>query len=210
MSAANHAARRRPGLGIGVAFALCAALGLSACASLPDAPAAAAAPVVPTVASASGHRIHVVRESNELHKSDRGDQRVRVQYAWDYSRGIAVRRVFAESASVPVEDDLPAVTLNATEAEREFAFALVRADRRLAPRITATTTLFGGFSFREPGHPQCDVRSRCIHVVGSADSGERHVLHAIVDLMSGTIVDPDHDPGMRGIAQDRKDKGRTP
>lgn len=187
-----------------------AALGLSACAGVQVAPTAAVAPPVPTIVSAAGHRIHLVRESNELRKTAAGDERVRVEYAWDYSRGIAVRRVFAGDAGVPVEEDLPVVTLNATEAERAFAFALVRADRRLAARITPSTTLFGGFSYREPGHPACDVRSRCIHVVGSADGGQRHALHAIVDLMSGTIVDPDHDPGMRGIAQDEKKRGPKP
>lgn len=196
-------------MAVGLVAAWCGVLGLSGCATTPVAPSTAVAPVVPTIASVSGHRIHVVRESNELHKTDSGDQRVTVEYAWDYSRGIAVRRTFGEDGSGPVEQDMPAVTLNATEAERQFAFARVRADRQLASRITATTRLFGGFSFRESGHPNCDVRSRCIHVVGSADDGQRHVLHAIVDLMSGKIVDPDYDPGMRGIAQDPKDREPT-
>lgn len=181
-----------------------AMLGLGACASAPTSTQVAHPSAVPTIASVEGHRLHVVREAHELLKGASGDLRVRVQYAWDYSRGIAVRRSFVEGATVPVEEDLPLATLNATDAEREFAFSLVRADPRLAPRITPTTILYGGFSFREAGHPACDLHSRCIHVVGSADAGDRHALHAIIDLMTGTVVDPDYDPGMRGIAQDRK------
>ena len=32
------------------------------------------------------------------------------------------------------------------------------------------------------------------------DAGAHIVIHAIVDLMQGTIVDPDYDPRMTGIA----------
>jgi hypothetical protein len=189
------------------AATLAVVLGLAACAATPTGDRRSAASTLPMERSQAGNPLHVVREAQELHKGEAGDVRVRVQYAWDYARGIAVRRSFFAGAGAPVEEDLPMMTLNATDPEREFAFSLVRADPSLATRITATTTLFGGFSFREAGHPACDQYSRCIHVVGSADAGQRHVLHAIVDLMTGTVVDTAYDPAMRGIAQDRK-KGK--
>lgn len=157
---------------------------------------------LPFVFGTDGHRMLLVRESVDLEKRADGDERVAVQYLWDYTDGIAVRRSFKSDGSLRDSIQLPAVTLNATEQEREFAFSMVRKDRRLAALITDDTKIYGGFSFREPGHRDCDRRSRCIHVVGSADDGRRHVLHAIVDLMSGRVVDPAFDPQMRGIDQD--------
>jgi hypothetical protein len=146
-----------------------------------------------------------VRESVDEVKFDGGgEERLRVQYLWDYTAGQAIRRTYATDGTFRTAEPMPNVTLNATDRERDYAFGLVRAAPDLARRITPTTTLFGGFSFREPGHPDCDVGSRCIHVVGSENQGRRHVLHAIVDLMTGRVVDPEYDPGMRGIAQNRK------
>ena len=75
-----------------------------------------------------------------------------------------------------------------------------RDDPRFAGRVTPELQFDSGFSYREPGNPACYLHSRCIHVIASRDAGAHIVIHAIVDLMQGTIVDPDYDPRMTGIA----------
>jgi hypothetical protein len=179
------------------------AAGLAACAATGPDRVVATVPDLPYEASVGGARLLLVRESIDAQKTPAGEREVRVQYLWDYVNGVAVRRTLALDGSEIERAALPGMTLNATEAERSFAFDLVRRDPRLAARITPTTTLYGGFSYREAASA-CDAGSRCIHVVGSDDQGRRHVLHAIVDLMRSRVVDPDYDPGMRGIEQDGK------
>ncbi len=49
---------------------------------------------------------------------------------------------------------------------------------------------YAGFPYRQVEQPMCAAHSRCVHVIVSADDGQRHVAHAIVDLMTRKVVLP--------------------
>ena len=79
--------------------------------------------------------------------------------------------------------------------------ALLRADKAIDARFTADSDIYGGFSFREPGHEACDKASRCIHVIVSRDGGRYKVAHAIVDLQTARVIDPNYDPDLGGVLE---------
>jgi hypothetical protein len=179
---------------------LLAAAALAACAHAPSRSPTLAH--VPVLQLADGHEAVLVREYDDEIKLGGGrEQRVHVRYLWDYSAASA-REIHTDLEGALLRDDLqPALTLNATAEELAHAVRLVRADRAIDARFTADTDIYGGFSFREPGHRDCDLGSRCIHVIASRDHGQYKVVHAIVDLQTARVIDPDYDPTLGGIAE---------
>lgn len=133
--------------------------------------------------------IVVVRSYDDVFKLDGRDVPVHVEYAWDYGRAIAIQRITDAQGRVSVHDQV-GMTLNLTEDEKAYAFDLARADPQIGPQILAADHVYGGFSYREPGDAACDTGSRCVHVVASAGDGWRKLVHAIVDLQTGTVVHP--------------------
>ncbi|HNR92349.1 MAG TPA: hypothetical protein PKO41_07985, partial [Dokdonella sp.] len=117
--------------------------------------------------------------------------RVFVEYGWDYRRGIVVETVYETDGTVSSRTDMPAHTLNFTDRELELAIALAREDERLRD-VLAEPGLhyYAGFPYRQVEQPMCAAHSRCVHVIVSADDGQRHVAHAIVDLMTRKVVLP--------------------
>lgn len=157
---------------------------------------------VATVQLPDGHDAVLVREyDDEVKLGDGREQRMHVAYLWDYTAAVARERQTAPDGSLLSDRTLPALTLNATDAELAYAIALLREDAAINARFTADTDIYGGFSQREPGDAHCDLGSRCIHVIVSRDSGRYKVAHAIVDLQRGRVVDPDYDPELGGIAE---------
>jgi hypothetical protein len=182
--------------------AVAAAVALAACAGVrgPQLPPGSAASHIAHEELANGDAIVVVRDYVDEFKLETGTVHKRVRWAWNYSRGITQElRSNLDGTDLAVIDH-PRLTLRATAEELQYAVSLVRADPRFAGRVTPELQFDSGFSYREPGVPACYLRSRCIHVIASRDAGAHIVIHAIVDLMQGTIVDPDYDPRMTGIA----------
>lgn len=199
---------RRPGLErfdqewLRLGATVVAAVALAACAGVrsPALPPGSAAAHVPHEQLANGDAIVVVRDYVDEFKLDGGTVHKRVRWAWNYSRGTTQElRSNLDGSDLAVIDH-PGLTLRATAEELQYAVSLVSADPRFADRVTPALQFDSGFSYREPGNPACYQRSRCIHVIASRDAGAHIVIHAIVDLMQGTIVDPDYDPRMTGIA----------
>lgn len=184
----------------GVAIVL--ALALAACASVRDRelPPGSAAAHVPHERLANGDTIVVIRDYVDEFKLDGGTVHKRVRWAWNYSRGISQELRSNLDGSELAVIDHPELTLRATAEELQYAASLVRGDPRFAGRVAPDLQFDSGFSYREPATPACYLHSRCIHVIASRDAGAHIVIHAIVDLMQGTIVDPDYDPLMTGIA----------
>jgi hypothetical protein len=123
-------------------------------------------------------------------KTATGDQYQRIEMGWSYDEKSAVRTIYSLDGKLLSRETMPAVTLRATDAEMEFAYALVRAEPSLQKQVRRKDAMFqGGFSLREPGTP-CGEGSRCVHVMIS-DGIVGHALfaHAIVDLASGKIVE---------------------
>jgi hypothetical protein len=182
--------------------AICVTLLLGACAVSPGPELAAGSPTlghVQVVALPDGHQAVRIRSYSDELKTAHGDQRVSVEYLWDYTGKVARQRTF-DTAGVLIEDvSRPGLTLNATDEELAWAIEVAKADPVVAPRLLADTTFYGGFGFREPGNPDCDLGSRCIHLIGSRDGGRSKVFHALVDLQTARVVAPDFDPAMGGI-----------
>jgi hypothetical protein len=143
----------------------------------------------------------LVREYIDSVKTAAGDSYQKIQYGWDYQRGVAVQRFISMDGTFLSESLEPGLTLETTPAELEYAFALVRKDAVLASIVARKDARFyGGFSLRVPatqaenGVPAdsaCRAKSRCIHVVVSAGhDGEVSLAHAIVDLAAQKVVDP--------------------
>lgn len=147
-----------------------------------------------------GEAIVVVRDYVEPTKVEGRDERHRVQYVWNYSRGIAQRRIWDVAGLAFQEEDLPGLTLNATADELAFALASVRADPKYADVIKPDTILHGGFSVRETGS-RCDGAARCIHVFGVESDGETRVLHAVFSLGTGRLLDHDYDPALSDASE---------
>jgi hypothetical protein len=181
---------------------LCAvtALSVSACATLPH--AGTRSPTlahVPVVELPDGHEAVLVRSFGDEQKTPDGDRRVQVEYLWDYTDAVARRRTLDGSGAVIGDEREPGLTLNATQPELDWAIAIVKADPVVSVKLVGEVVYYGGFSYREPGHPDCDLRSRCIHVIGSRDGGRGKVFHALVDLQTSRVVAPDYDPALGGF-----------
>ncbi len=176
------------------------AIALSACASVPQGPERSPTLAhVPFVELPDGHEAVLVRSFGDEQKTPDGDLRVQVEYLWDYTGAVARKRTLDGDGAVVGDESQPGLTLNATQPELDWAINIVKADRELSVKLVPDTVYYGGFSFREPGHPDCDLRSRCIHVIGSKDGGRRKVFHALVDLQTSRVVAPDYDPALGGF-----------
>ncbi len=140
----------------------------------------------------------LVREYVDSIKTDAGDQYQKIQYGWDYDLGSAKIITYSMDGkllSTEVANDL---TLNTSEAELAYAFELVRSSPKLKiASARPDATIYGGFSYRNasdqsPAAVYCRAKSRCIHVLISGGiAGEILYGHAIVDLASGKVVDPE-------------------
>lgn len=157
--------------------------------------------------TADGRELVLIREYFDDVKLPEGEERWRVQYLWDYANGVAVQRIFGADGKVRTFEEKPALTLNATEEEVEFAFELVKGDPGIAPHLTSDAIYHGGFSFREPSVPACNMRSRCIHVFAVRDNGNVRLVHAIVDLMTARVVIRDYDHDLKPAADAASIKG---
>lgn len=197
-----HAVRERVSNLMLCAFA---AVAVTACATLPQ--SGARSPTlahVPVVALPDGHEAVLVRSHGDEWKLADGTRRVSVEYLWDYTAAVARVRTVGGDGVVLDDEPRPGLTLNATDEEMAWAYEIARADPRIASRLTPDVVYYGGFSFREPGHPDCDRASRCVHVIASRDEGRYKVFHAMVDLQAARVVDPDFDPAMGGLNEPRK------
>ena len=137
----------------------------------------------------------IVRDYVDSVKTDHGEEYQKIQYGWDYERGVAVERISTLEGALISEKPWPALTLKATDAEMDYAYSLVRADPRLKQTaIRKDARFYGGFSYADrehlddPNRP-CKEKSRCVHVmVSGGPNGEENIAHAIVDLALGQVV----------------------
>lgn len=183
-------------------LALAVLVVLAACAGTREVARSPTLAQVPTVTLPDGHVAVLVREYDDEVKLGNGlEQRMHVRYLWDYSAAAAREIKTAPDGALLADALKPGLTLNATAAELAYAVALLREDAAIDARFTADSDIYGGFSFREPGHDHCDIGSRCIHVIVSRDGGRYKVAHAIVDLQRARVIDPDYDPELGGVAE---------
>lgn len=135
----------------------------------------------------------VVRSYGDEFKIDGHDVPVNVAYAWDYDRAVAIERITDAQGQLMSLTDQPDLTLNLSDAEKDYAFELARTHPDLKQQMDGADHVYGGFSYREAGDPACFKGTRCVHVMASTGDGWRKVAHAIVDLQTGTVVHPHYD-----------------
>jgi hypothetical protein len=135
----------------------------------------------------------LVREYVDSFKTDHGDEYRQVQLGWDYDLKSAVERQSDMKGKLISQTKIAALTLKATDQEMAYAYGLIKADKRLAPKVArADAVFYGGFSLREPTG-ECGMQSRCVHVMVSGGAeGRESIAHAIVDLAAGKIVNHDY------------------
>jgi hypothetical protein len=136
-----------------------------------------------------------VRRYHDIFTVDGKNQKVIVEYGWDYRKGVAIERVYSEQGVVQSQTEKPGYTMNFTDRELELAIALAREEPTLRSLLADTElNYYAGFPYREVNENDCNERSRCVHVIVSAGDGQRHVAHAIVDLMTRQVIHPSLDP----------------
>jgi hypothetical protein len=136
-----------------------------------------------------------VRRYADVFTIDGVNQKVTVEYGWDYARGVVIETVYSEGGTQFSRTDKPGLTLNFTDRELELAFALAREAPVLKEQLAADDlNFYAGFPYREATEPACGSGSRCVHVIVSAGDGQRHVAHAIVDLMTRRVIHSALDP----------------
>jgi len=140
----------------------------------------------------------LVRRYPDVFTIDGKNLKVIVEYAWDYRSGVAIEKVYDESGKLINRTPKPGYTLSFTDRELELAIAIAREDPRLRSVLSASDlNFYAGFAYREANQPECREKSRCLHVIVSAGDGQRHVAHAIVDLMTRRVVHPNLDPARK-------------
>jgi hypothetical protein len=158
--------------------------------------------VTPTQSLQKPSGFVLVREYIDSVKTDAGDVYQKVQYGWDYDQGVAVERIYSlqqhfdrssdKANKLISEQAKPGLTLKTTEAELQYAYALIRSHRDLKIIcMRQDARFYGGFSLRNDDFSNwCGVKSRCIHVIVSGGpNGEAALAHAIVDLALGQVID---------------------
>jgi len=136
--------------------------------------------------------LHYVREYVDINKVDNKDVYTRIRMFWDYTRGVTVVETFDMDRNLLSTVDEPGLTPNATEAETARVIALTKAEPKLKAIVSRPAIFFhSGFVYREGSDSVCAAGSRCIHVfVSEGAESEIPLAHAIVDLMTDTVVHP--------------------
>ena len=136
-----------------------------------------------------------VRRYRDVFTIDGVNRAVIVEYGWDYRNGVAVETVYDLAGKQISRSEKPGYTINFTDRELELAIAIAREEPQLRPVLSADDlNFYAGFPFREASEHACSEKSRCVHVIVSAGDGQRHVAHAIVDLMTRRVIHPFLDP----------------
>lgn len=137
-----------------------------------------------------------VRRYQDVFTFDGKNQGVVVEYGWSYKDGTTVETVRdISSGAVVSREDLTSTSISFTDRELELAIALAREHPQLRDVLAATDlNFYAGFAYRDSKDTACGERTRCVHVIVSAGDGQRHVAHAIVNLMARKVVHPFLDP----------------
>jgi len=145
--------------------------------------------------AASAHRMHgyvISRRHGDFRIVDGREQRLDVEYGWDYDAGVAYRTIRDDAGVVLERVELPGADLPLTKAESDRVEQLVRAHPALKDLISAPDVRVwaGGFVYRVPGDRHCDRGSRCVHAIAAGDYGNKEITHSIVDLQTDRVVYP--------------------
>ncbi|HEY6941150.1 hypothetical protein [Dokdonella sp.] len=143
--------------------------------------------------------IVINRSYEDFFVHDGVETRRRIELAWDYDRGTAIRRTYDLDGKLLQTEDVVGAEMRLTPLEDERVKALVRGYpglREIAAR-DGVIIWAGGFVMRKPGDRYCDRGTRCIYAILAEDGGFTPIQRAIVDLQRDRVVYPDFDAGSR-------------
>ena len=179
-----------------------ALLALVGCASAPrSGPAHAMPELVASKVSDAGRMTGIVvnRSYEDFFVHDGVETRRRIELAWDYDRGTAIRRTYDLKGELLQTEDIPGAEMRLTPLEDDRVKALVNGYPILGEiaRQPGVVIWAGGFVMRKPGDRYCDRGTRCIYAILAEDGGFRPLRRAIVDLQRDRVVYPDFDAESR-------------
>jgi hypothetical protein len=178
-----------------------AALALGACASAPRSPASAAPELIASDVPDAGRMSGIVinRSYGDFFVVKGKEVRRRIELAWDYDRGTAMRRTYDTAGKLLLTEDVPGAEMRLTPIEDERLKALVSGYPTLKDVVKQPGVVIwgGGFVMRKPGDRYCDRGTRCIYAILSKDGGFTPIVRAIVDLQRDRVVYPDYDAASR-------------
>lgn len=181
--------------------ALFVAAAMTGCATYRPQAAAPAPELIASDVPESGrmHGIVLNRSYGDVFLIDGEEVRRKIQLAWDYDRGTAIRRTYDMQGNLLTTEDLPGAEMRLTEQENERVKDLVRGYPTLKDIANKPDVVIwaGGFVMRIPGDRYCDKGTRCIYATLSKDNGFTPIVRAIVDLQRDRVVYPDFDPESR-------------
>lgn len=175
---------------------------LAGCAHAPGPrPAAPAPELVASKVSPEGRMRGIVvnRSYEDFFVHGGVETRRRIELAWDYDRGTAIRRTYDLDDKLLSTEDVAGAEMRLTPAEDERVKALVRGYPGLGDVATREGVIIwaGGFVMRKPGDRYCDRGTRCIYAILAEDGGFTPIRRAIVDLQRDRVVYPDFDAESR-------------
>ena len=137
----------------------------------------------------------VTRRWHDVFKENGEHREVILEVGYDYGKKSPFRRQFDADGNLESEEFTWGVAIGATSEETNFAFELVKADPRLAKRLTRESIIMhGGFTFFNQNDPLCGIGSRCLHVFATDSSNNELLVQSLVDLISKKVVYPDFEP----------------
>lgn len=177
-------------------------LALAGCASAPrNGPAPASPELVASQVSDTGRMKGIVvnRSYEDFFVHDGVETRRRIELAWDYDRGTAIRRTYDLDGKLLQTEDIAGAEMRLTPLEDDRVKALVNGYPTLGSIAQQPGVVIwaGGFVMRKPGDRYCDRGTRCIYAILAEDGGFRPIRRAIVDLQRDRVVYPDFDAESR-------------
>ncbi|MDX1530318.1 MAG: hypothetical protein R3362_02210 [Rhodothermales bacterium] len=147
-------------------------------------------------ALAQERAVRTIRSWEAPVKVDGRTEMHRVEMAFDYDRGVTIRRVYGPGGDLLEEREVagqPAPNAEELAAARD----LVAADPVLSDLLADTgATIEGGFLYNGDTVPACGPTSRCLQFDLIGPSRAESVRFVVVDLTTGEVVERDLHPGL--------------
>lgn len=141
-----------------------------------------------------------IRSWDESVKTERGEEVRHVEIAFDYAKGVTLRRTYDAGGALLATEALSRQP-RPSDAELAESAAIIAADDVLAPLLAASeATIEGGFLYHVDDFEQpleaCGPGSRCLQFDLVAPNHVESVRFVVVDLATRRVVEHDLFPGL--------------
>lgn len=141
-----------------------------------------------------------IRSWEEPVKTANGEEVRHVEIAFDYAKGVTLRRTYDASGALVGAEEIGRQP-RPSDAELAESAAIIAADAELAPLLAASdATIEGGFLYHVDDFEQplaaCGPGSRCLQFDLVAPDHVESVRFVVVDLATRRVVEHDLFPGL--------------